>query len=258
MAAQSRGFSAVASATIHLGAALLVLVALRVSPQPERSDVIRALIPAHLVWVPHVDTAGGGKSGGGDRSITPPRRAREVGTDAASVPVIQTQPSLTAIQEPLQDVPEIPLEPMADAMAAAAGVLDGGATTNSAGPGSTGAGDHTGNDRGAGGDRPGNGFGPGVLRGGPGVTIPTLIEQVRPKYTADAMRARIQGSVWIECVVLPDGTVGDARVMRSLDRHFGLDEEALKAARLWRFRPGRLRGEPVPVVVTIELMFSVR
>lgn len=88
--------------------------------------------------------------------------------------------------------------------------------------------------------------------------MPTLIERVPPKYTPDAMRARIQGSVWIECVVQADGTVGNARIIQSLDRRFGLDEEAMAAARRWRFRPGLLNGKPVPVVVTIELMFSVR
>ena len=64
--------------------------------------------------------------------------------------------------------------------------------------------------------------------------------------------------MWIECVVQTDGTVGDLRVMRSLDRRFGLDEEAIAAAKRWRFRPGTLNGKPVPVVVTIELSFSVR
>ena len=72
------------------------------------------------------------------------------------------------------------------------------------------------------------------------------------------MRARIQGSAWVECVVQIDGTVGDARVIQSLDRRFGLDDEALAAARRWRFRPGTLHGKPVPVIVTIELSFSVR
>lgn len=82
--------------------------------------------------------------------------------------------------------------------------------------------------------------------------------QVKPPYTADAMRLRIQGSVWVECVVLPDGSVGDTRIIRSLDPRHGLDEEALAAARQWRFKPGTLNGKPVPVVVSIELMFSVR
>jgi len=66
--------------------------------------------------------------------------------------------------------------------------------------------------------------------------MPTLIEQVRPGYTADAMRARVQGSVWVECVVNVDGTVSEARILRSLDRRFGLDEEALKAAKRWLVR----------------------
>ena len=128
----------------------------------------------------------------------------------------------------------------------------------SAGPGNGGVGDSSGTGNGNLGQQPGDGVGPGITRGGPGVTMPTLIERVSPKYTADAMRARIQGSVWIECVVQTDGTVGDLRVMRSLDRHFGLDEEAIAAAKRWRFRPGMLHGKPVPVVVTIELSFSVR
>ena len=57
---------------------------------------------------------------------------------------------------------------------------------------------------------------------------------------------------------MPDGSVGDARVTKSLDSRFGLDEEALTAARRWRFRPGTLNGKPVPVMVSIELLFLVR
>jgi periplasmic protein TonB len=58
--------------------------------------------------------------------------------------------------------------------------------------------------------------------------------------------------------VLPDGTVGDARIIRSLDQRFGLDQEAIAAAKKWRFRPGLLNGKPVPVIVTIELSFMLR
>jgi hypothetical protein len=32
--------------------------------------------------------------------------------------------------------------------------------------------------------------------------------------------------------------VGDVRIVRSIDRTFGLDEEAIKAVKRWRFRPG--------------------
>ena len=85
--------------------------------------------------------------------------------------------------------------------------------------------------------------------------VPTFVP--KPKYTADAMRARIQGTVWVECVVQTSGVCSDMRVVRSLDQTFGLDQEALNAARQFRFRPGVRLGEPVAVLVTIELSFTL-
>ena len=82
--------------------------------------------------------------------------------------------------------------------------------------------------------------------------------QPTPQYTSDAMRARVQGTAMLSCVVRPDGSVSDVEVVRSLDRTFGLDEEAIKAAKRWRFRPGTLRGEAVPVRVVIEMSFTLR
>ena len=72
------------------------------------------------------------------------------------------------------------------------------------------------------------------------------------------MRAKVQGTVLLQCVVKPDGSVGDVQVVRSLDSAFGLDQEAIKAARQWRFAPGMRLGEPVPVLVTIEVTFTLR
>jgi protein TonB len=72
------------------------------------------------------------------------------------------------------------------------------------------------------------------------------------------MRAKVQGTVLLDCVVMPDGSVGRVSVVRSLDSTFGLDQEAIKAAKQWRFRPGTRLGEPVAVLVTIELAFTLR
>jgi TonB family protein len=73
------------------------------------------------------------------------------------------------------------------------------------------------------------------------------------------MRAKIQGIVTLEAVVMPDGTVGPVRVTRSLDSTFGLDQEAERTVRLWRFDPGKNRlGEAVPVLVEIEMTFTLR
>jgi protein TonB len=64
--------------------------------------------------------------------------------------------------------------------------------------------------------------------------------------------------VQLECVVLPDGTVGDVRVVEPLDQTYGLDDEAISAAKQWRFKPGTKGGKPVPVVVTLEMTFTLR
>jgi protein TonB len=72
------------------------------------------------------------------------------------------------------------------------------------------------------------------------------------------MRARIQGIVRLQAIVLPDGSVGSTRVVRSLDQTFGLDREAEKTVRQWRFQPGTLAGRAVPVVIDVELAFTLR
>src|SRR5690349_14204291 len=82
-----------------------------------------------------------------------------------------------------------------------------------------------------------------VYEPGNGVRNPVLIREVKPGYTADAMRRKVEGVVELSAVVLKDGTVGDTRVTRSLDPD--LDKEAERAAKQWRFRPGTKDGVAV-------------
>lgn len=89
-----------------------------------------------------------------------------------------------------------------------------------------------------------------------GVKAPSVIREVKPKYTADAMRRKVEGSVEVDAVILADGTVGDVTVKRSLDPE--LDEEAVAATKQWRFRPGTRDGHPVAVQVFIELTFRLK
>jgi protein TonB len=56
--------------------------------------------------------------------------------------------------------------------------------------------------------------------------------------------------------VQPDGTVGDVRVTKALNP--GLDQEAIKAVKQWRFKPGHKDGKAVPVRVTLEMTFTLR
>src|SRR6267142_3517696 len=97
----------------------------------------------------------------------------------------------------------------------------------------------------------------GVYLSGDGVTAPRLIKSARPDYPGDAMRAKVQGRVKLEGVVLPDGIVGEVRVTRSLDRKYGLDDAAVRAFKETRFSPGTKDGVAVPVLVSFEISFAM-
>ena len=95
------------------------------------------------------------------------------------------------------------------------------------------------------------------------VQDPVLLQRVDAKYTTEAMEAKIQGVVLLDVVVLADGSVGDVRLVQSLDRAYGLDARAIDAAKAWRFQPGtRLdpaTGQRVAMstVARLELQFHL-
>ena len=95
-----------------------------------------------------------------------------------------------------------------------------------------------------------------VYKPGNGVSAPVLVKEVKPQYTAEAMRAKIEGTVGIECVVETDGGTSDIKVVKPLDP--GLDQEAVKAVRQWQFKPGTKDGKAVRVRITLELTFTLR
>jgi protein TonB len=102
----------------------------------------------------------------------------------------------------------------------------------------------------------GGGFGGGAHRPGGVVIPPTVLKQVRPNYTGDAMQRRVQGTVALEVVVGRDGIPLAIRVTQSLDPG-GLDDDAVETARQWRFTPGRIGATPVDVLVTVLLDFRL-
>jgi TonB family protein len=91
-----------------------------------------------------------------------------------------------------------------------------------------------------------------------GLEMPVLVHDEKPNYTRSAMEARIVGIVALEGIVTVDGAIGELRVRRSLDSKHGLDDEAIRTVRLWRFKPGTRMGEPVPVLVAIEISFQLK
>ena len=91
-----------------------------------------------------------------------------------------------------------------------------------------------------------------------GVIAPRVITSVPASYTPEAMRARVEGVVVLDAVVQDDGTVGDVTIVRSLDSTYGLDEQAIKALKQWKFEPGKRQGKAVAVRVRVEISFNLR
>lgn len=196
----------------------------------------------------------GGGGGGRPKDPEPPRKAEIV---AAKPPAVQPISKPVDVPTPIVTVPiQTP-----QAVVTLPGTL--AAIDSTIGTGAAGGGKGTGIGTGTGsgvGEGSGGGFGGGVYQIGNGVTSPQLIKEVKPNYTGDAMRAKLQGVVEMEAVVLADGTVDPNRIKitRSLDSTFGLDQQAIIAVKQWRFRPGTYKGQPVPVLVNVELTFTLR
>lgn len=101
----------------------------------------------------------------------------------------------------------------------------------------------------------GGGMGGGLFRVGGGVSEPKLIFKIDPEFSEEARKSKYQGTVLVSTEIGPDGRVRNARIARSLG--LGLDEKALEAVRQWKFEPARKDGQPVAVLVTIEVNFHL-
>ena len=261
------GGSMAASLAWHIGATLFVVFMITRMPPPEATTAPPERMPADIIWL-NSPGPGGGGGGGGNRNPEPPKKAELPGKEKITVPV--AKPPAVTPEPPKPETPKpqaqlnIPAVAMSSGIQEMAGTLTGLPAVVSQGSGSGGgAGTGTGTGIGPGsgsglGPGSGGGTGGGVYRPGNGVVMPTVLSEVKPSYTADAMRQKIQGIVMVEAVVMPDGGVGQVQVVRSLDPTFGLDQEAVKAVRRWRFRPGTRFGQAVPVLVEIELTFTLR
>ena len=90
---------------------------------------------------------------------------------------------------------------------------------------------------------------------GKGVTAPSVIKKVEPKYTKQARKAKIDGAVTLSIVVGTDGKARDFKVLKSLDK--GLDANAITAVSQWVFKPGMKDGTPVSVFATVQVSFHL-
>ena len=93
------------------------------------------------------------------------------------------------------------------------------------------------------------------IRQGGKVQAANLIHQVTPIYPPLARQARAQGVVVLEAMISKDGSIESLRVIRG---HPLLNQAALDAVQQWKYRPTMLNGEPVEVITTVTVTFSLQ
>lgn len=89
----------------------------------------------------------------------------------------------------------------------------------------------------------------------PCATAPHATYMPDPDYSKEARKKKKQGTVLMETVVGPDGLPHDIHVLHPIG--YGLDQQAVKALNQWKFEPGTKDGQPVPVLLQIEIDFRL-
>jgi TonB family protein len=85
---------------------------------------------------------------------------------------------------------------------------------------------------------------------------PTKTGDVAPVYPESAKRERIQGMVILTAVITESGCVQGLSVLKSPDDR--LSVVAIVAVSRWRYRPARIDGTPVPIVMTVSVNFDLK
>lgn len=234
----------------------------RTPPPPQKLLDLSHVVLTLPVLQGHAEKTGGGGSGG-DRSPLPASRGAlptfarmQLAPPMVKIPKGAALPvAATLIGPPELKLPAMKLDmPFGDPSAAVG--------PPSQGPGQNGGiGNHEGTGVGTG---HGPGYGPGSDGGfgdGPfqccagGISEPIAIYFPEPAYSEEARKAKFSGIVLLWIVVDAQGIVRDVRIARHLG--MGLDEEAEKTVRTWKFKPALRNNVPVPVQVQVEVSFRL-
>ena len=101
----------------------------------------------------------------------------------------------------------------------------------------------------------GGGMGGGLRRIGGGVSAPVVLFAPEPEFSEEARKAKVAGNVLVYLQVDAAGRPTHVRVLRGIG--LGLDQKALEAVRLYRFKPAIEGGHPVAVEMNVEVSFQI-
>jgi protein TonB len=76
----------------------------------------------------------------------------------------------------------------------------------------------------------------------------------QPVYPEVARRVRVEGTVRLEAIIATDGTIEGIRLIQG---HPLLVQAAIAAVRNWRYTPPTLNGEPVEMLMYVDVNFKL-
>lgn len=92
------------------------------------------------------------------------------------------------------------------------------------------------------------------IRVGGAVQESKLLSKVAPEYPQEAKEKGIQGIVILQLTINEKGEVSDVKVLKGDEL---LSKAAVDAVRQWQYVPTLLNGEPVSVIATVTLNFTL-
>jgi len=203
--------------------------------------------------MPVAKTTMGG--GGGQRGPTPVAKGHL--PKFADIQI--TPPKAPPLEQPKIHMPDPTIEVQKDLKMANNTMPNIGMPTSpvigtSLGNGPNGTGIGPGNGPGAG---PGSGGNccEGVKRIGGGVSMPIALVTPEPEFSEEARRTKTTGVVTVEMIVDTHGRPQNVSLIQGLG--MGLDEKAIAAVRLYKFKPAMEDGKPVPVKMDVEVTFQI-
>jgi len=93
-----------------------------------------------------------------------------------------------------------------------------------------------------------------AIRLGGNVAQANLLSRVTPVYPAEAKQNRIQGTVKLEITIDKEGHVAAVSVVGGPTE---LIQSATDAVQQWVYRPTLLNGEPVNVLTTVDVNYTL-
>lgn len=100
-----------------------------------------------------------------------------------------------------------------------------------------------------------NAGGEQLFKVGKGVSPPRQISRRNPEFSERARAAKYQGTVTLLLTVSKEGAPTNIRISQPVG--YGLDAKAVEAVQTWRFAPAEKDGQPVSVIVAVEVDFHL-